>query len=290
MNIVKHRKKYFIFSATIIIIGMIVMMTAGLNQGIDFTGGTLIQIDFGKEIPVSEIREIANTIDTKADIIHAGDENKEVIIKTTKDLDNAQRLEFFNLFADKYSLEKDKLIQSQKFGPRMGTELKEKAFLSLFIATLCMLLYITVRFEFKFGISAVIALMHDALVMLAFYAILRIPVNSSFVAAILTIVGYSINDTIVVFDRIRENRINFKRNQTEELINTSIMQTLTRTINTSATTLLSIIFLYIFGVEAIREFALPLIIGITVGTYSSIFIASPLWYIFVLKFKEKRTA
>lgn len=290
MKVIKHRKKFFILSSVVILVGLIMMVAKGFDEGIDFTGGTLIQIDFGKEVPVAEVREISNALDPNADIIHAGDNNQEVIIKTTKDMNNDERLAFFQKYASKYNLKDDALKQSERFTASIGQELKNKAFLSVIIATLCMLVYITIRFEFKFGLAAVIALVHDVLVMLSAYAILRITVNGSFVAAILTIVGYSINDTIVVFDRIRENIGNFKRNQVEELIDTSITQTITRTINTSATTLMSIIFLYIFGVDAIRNFALPLIIGIAVGTYSSIFIASPLWYEFTMRVKERKSA
>lgn len=288
MNIIKSKKIFFAISLAIILVGLVTMGVKGLNQGIDFTGGTLIQIDFGKEVPVDELRMITDELDAKADIIHAGDGNHEVIIKTTKDLDNKERLAFFEKFATKYDLtEADNLIQSQKFKPSIGGEIRQSAYISIFIATLCMLLYITVRFEFKFGIAAVIALVHDVLVALAVYAVLQIPVTSSFVAAILTIVGYSINDTIVVFDRIRENRKYFKRNAQEELVNKSISQTIVRSINTSATTLITILCLYIFGVEAIQDFALPLIVGVAVGTYSSIFIASPVWYMLTKKFKAK---
>lgn len=288
MNIIKSRKIFFAISLAIILIGLVTWGVKGLNRGIDFTGGTLVQIDFGKEVPVNELRMITDELDTNADIIHAGDGNHEVIIKTTKDLDNKERLAFFEKFATKYDLtEDDNLIQSQKFKPSIGKEIENSAKWSIFIATLCMLLYITVRFEFKFGVAAVVALVHDVLVALAVYAVLQIPITSSFIAAILTIVGYSINDTIVVFDRIRENRKYFKRNAQEELVNKSIAQTIVRSINTSATTLITILCLYIFGVEAIQDFALPLIVGVAVGTYSSIFIASPVWYMLTKKFKSK---
>jgi preprotein translocase SecF subunit len=140
-----------------------------------------------------------------------------------------------------------------------------------------MLAYITFRFELRFGIAAIIALIHDVLFMLSVYSILRIPVNSPFVAAILTILGYSINDTIVVFDRIRENLRLLKKNNFAEVANISISQTLSRSINTSVTTLVTIVALYVLGVEQIREFALPLMAGVLGGTYSSIFIASPAW-------------
>jgi len=149
--------------------------------------------------------------------------------------------------------------------------------ISVIIATIGMLIYITFRFQLSYGISAILALTHDVLFVLAIYAIFRIPLNSPFVAAMLTVVGYSINDTIVVFDRIRENMKHAKRNTYEEVADNSIKQTIRRSINTSLTTLLAITALYVFGVEAIKDFTLPLLTGIMVGTYSSIFIASPIW-------------
>ncbi|MGF7057333.1 protein translocase subunit SecF [Brassicibacter mesophilus] len=279
MNIIGKRNIFFVISLIVIVSGILFAAISGLNYGIDFTGGTLIQIDLGKTIPVDEVREITNEFDTKASIIHAGENKEQIIIKSTLDLKNQERLEVFNKFKEKYNLKDEAFIQSQKFGPAIGKEIQRKALISVVIATLGMLAYITFRFEFKFGLSAIIALVHDVLVAITVYAFFKIPINGSFVAAILTIVGYSINDTIVVFDRIRENLKIMKKDKYEDIINTSISQTIVRSLNTSFTTLLAIVTLYIFGVEAIRDFALPLVVGIVVGTYSSIFIASPVWYL-----------
>lgn len=279
MNIIKNRNIFFLISISIIIIGLAFMMISGLNKGIDFTGGALLQIDFSKEIPVSEIREITDTIDKEADIVHAGEGNKEIIIKTKIDLDNEGRKELFNKFKEKYSLSDKDLVKTEKIGPAVGKEIERKAYLSIVIATIGMLIYITYRFEIYFGLAAVVALMHDVLITLAIYTIFKIPVTSSFVAGILTIVGYSINDTIVLFDRIRENVKYMKKEKYDTVVNKSISQTISRSINTSFTTLLAISTLYIFGVDSIKDFALPLIVGILAGTYSSIFIASPVWYL-----------
>lgn len=287
MNIIRNRNKFFLISLAIIVVGLVMAIVSGLNFGIDFTGGTLLQIDFGKKIPVSEIREITDEFDKNASILHAGDNKEQVIIKTTLDLDNKDRLEIFKKFKEKYNLNDEAFIQSQKFGPSIGGEIRTKALLSVIIATIGMLIYITFRFEFKFGISAIIALIHDVLIVLSVYAIFKVPVNSSFVAAMLTIVGYSINDTIVVFDRIRENIKIMKKDKYEDIINKSISQTIVRSINTSFTTLLAIVVLYIFGVEAIKDFALPLIVGIIAGTYSSIFIASPIWYLLKTRVSDR---
>lgn len=280
MNIIKSRNIFFIISTLIIVAGLVMAAVNGLNVGIDFTGGTYMQIHLGETIPVDEIREITNEFDPNATIIHSGVDRESVIIRSTLDLNNAKRLEIFNIFAEKYNLEAETdLLGQGSFGPAIGREIQNKAFLSVIIATLGMLAYITFRFELKFGISAIVALIHDVLIALAVYSLLRIPVNSSFVAAMLTIVGYSINDSIVVFDRIRENLKIMNKDKYEDIVNKSVSQTIVRSINTSFTTLAAVVCLYIFGVDAIREFALPLIVGVIAGTYSSIFIASPIWHI-----------
>ena len=273
----KKTKIWFGLSIAIITMGLIMGMINGLNMGIDFTGGTMMQFNLGQEIKVDEIKDVIADFALDADIIHAGQDKHEIIIKTKADLNNNERQEIFNAFKEKYNLVDEDFLLAEQFGPTIGEEIRNKALLSIAIAALGMLAYITFRFEVKFGVAAIVALLHDIFIVLSIYAIFRIPVNSSFVAAILTIVGYSINDTIVVFDRIRENVKFMKKATFEEIADTSINQTIARSINTSFTTLLSIITLYVLGVDAIRQFALPLIAGIATGTYSSIFIASPVW-------------
>lgn len=287
VNFIQRRNIFFILSALVIVCGLIYGLSTGLNYGLDFTGGTLLQISLGKTVPVEDIRKITDTFDTKASIIHAGEGKEEVIIKSTLDLDSQERNEVFAKFKEEYGLEDDALIESQKFGAAIGSEIQKKALLSIVVATIGMLIYISFRFEVKFGLAAIIALLHDTLVVLAVYAVFNIPLDSTFVAAILTIVGYSINDTIVIFDRIRENLKLMKKDKYEDIINTSIKQTLSRTINTSFTTLIAIVTLYVLGVDAIKDFAFPLIVGVIVGTYSSIFIASPVWYLLKTKLKDK---
>ena len=291
MKVIENRKIFFGISLAIIILGIIMTGVNGLQKGIEFEGGTLIQINIGKQIPVDEVREITNEFDKEAHIIHSGNEKDEIIIKSKMDLSNAERNDVFEKFKEKYNLKDEDLVLSIKFGPTMGKEIKKKSFLSAAIAVVAMLIYITWRFEFKFALSAIIALVHDVLITLSVYAIFKIPINSSFIAAILTILGYSINDTIVIFDRIRENNRNSRKESHDEayyikLIDGSIRQSLARTINTTLTTLVTIILLYVFGVEDIRILAFPLIVGVISGTYSSMFIASPLWYL--LKKNEKK--
>lgn len=277
MNIIKNKKIFFGISLAIIIIGLSLSLVRGFNLGIDFTGGTLIEIQMNDYIETSEIREITDTFDNSASINHIGEERDIVQIRTIESMNNEARLNVFNQFKEKYSLTENEPLRSEQFGPAIGREIQNKAFLSVIIATIGMLIYITIRFQFSYGIAAIVALLHDVLIVLAVYSIFRIPVNSPFVAAMLTVVGYSINDTIVVFDRIRENLKTAKRNTYDIVAETSIRQTLTRSINTSLTTLLAITALYILGVESIKEFTFPLLAGITIGTYSSIFIASPTW-------------
>jgi preprotein translocase subunit SecF len=185
----------------------------------------------------------------------------------------------FKDIKDKYKLEDKDLISQQTIGPAVGQELRQKAMLAFVLANIAMLIYVAIRFEFKFGAAAILAIVHDILITVSVYTIFQIPINSSFIAAILTIAGYSINDTIVIFDRIRENEKKMRRIDSKEVANISITQTMSRSINTTLTTLITIVSVYIF-VPAVREFAFPLTIGIACGAYSSIFIASPLWVMF----------
>lgn len=277
MNTIKNRKIFYCISLIIIIIGLVMMATKGLNYGIDFTGGTSIQIKIGKVLTVEEAREVMNQYDKDASIVHVGKAKDEIIIKSNKDFNDNEINEIIDKFMDKYDI-KEKEFQSEKFESTMGNEIKKKALISSLLAALGMLIYITWRFELKFAIAAIIALLHDVLIMLSVYAIFRIPANSAFIAAILTILGYSINDTIVIFDRIREETRLNPRQSVEDTINHSIKKSLTRTINTSLTTLVAVVVLYIIGVEDVKVLALPLIFGIISGTYSSLFIASPIWY------------
>ncbi len=277
LNIMKHYKLWFAFSGAVILLGFVMMLLNGLNLGIDFTGGTMMQVEIGKEVSVNEISDVIASFKLNPEIVHSGVDKTEVIIKTKASLNNDMRKEVFGALKVAYGLEDTALKSAEQFGPAMGKEIRNRAIMAILIASVAMLVYISVRFETVFGIAAIIALLHDITFLIAIYAIFGITVNSSFIAAILTIVGYSINDTIVVFDRVREN---VKREKTKEhfdIINTSITQTLSRTINTSFTTLLVIGSLYVLGVTSIKEFAFPLFVGISVGTYSSVFIASPAW-------------
>jgi preprotein translocase subunit SecF len=284
LKIVERAKIWFGFSIIITIIGMSALILNGLNLGIDFKGGTMVSIGIGKAFAIEDVRQIVSKYDPQAQV-QAITEGNEVSIRSNT-LTDEQVQQMFTDIKGKYQLEDKALISTDRIGPSVGNELKKSALISSLIAIIGILLYVTIRFEFKSGLAAIIALAHDVLITISVYSLLQIPVNNSFIAAILTILGYSINDTIVVFDRIRENKKLGKYGDFSTLINVSITQTMARSINTVLTTLITITSIYLLGVPAVKEFALPLIIGIISGCYSSIFIASPLWGIFERKQKR----
>jgi SecD/SecF fusion protein len=279
VSFMKHKKIFYIVSVAVIVLGLSVGMIRGFNYGIDFTGGTMFNINMGTEAQVSELRDVLKSSGINdAEIVHAGKDNNEVIIKTVQALDSDAREVVLNNLFEKYNLTEDSVLSVEQFGPSVGDMLKANAVKAVIIASIGMLIYIIIRFEWKFGLAAITSVVHDVLMLIAFYGIFNVTVNNPFIAAVLTLVGYSINDTIVVFDRIRENLGIMKKNKLDELIDTSIKQTLVRSLMTSLTTVLAIIPLYILGGETIRQFTLPLIVGIVAGAASSIFIASPVYY------------
>ncbi|HNT03145.1 MAG TPA: protein translocase subunit SecF, partial [Bacillota bacterium] len=224
-----------------------------------------------------------------ATITHAGQNKDQVIVRTKINFDNEKRAEIIKAFSDKYSIESNN-ISFETIGPTVGKELAMQSLIAVMLAFAGIMIYVSFRFEWRFGLASLSALIHDTAMMVAAYAVFQIPVNSTFIAALLTIIGYSINDTIVIFDKIRENLKNehSKKIDYDNLVNVSVTQTLARSINTSLTTLITIFALYFLGVPAIRDFAFPMIIGIVSGCYSTIFIASPLWVILRRRFKVSR--
>ena len=279
VKFVENRKKFYAVSACVIIIGLGFALFRGFNYGIDFTGGTMMQIEMGQEVSIDEVKETIAEFDLNPTIVYASDNHSQVIIRTIKDLKSADRTAVVNTLQEKYGFTDDDVLASEQFGPTVGRDLRQNAIKSILIAAAVMLVYIRFRFKtWKYGLAAVAGLAHDVLVTLSIYAIFRITINNPFIAGILTVVGYSINDTIVVFDRIRENSKFFKRKQNAELINTSVNQTLSRSIMTSLTTLLVMIPLFVMASSELRAFLIPLMIGVFVGTYSSVFLCSPLFY------------
>jgi preprotein translocase subunit SecF len=283
LKIIEKTKIWFTISIILIVIGLGSLFVKGLNFGIDFNGGTVVTIEMGEKI-MPETKAEIDTIIQKYDKNATSNTSNETQIEIkSNSLDESTTKDLFEEIKTTYSLEDTALLSQSNVGPSVGKELKDKAIKALLIATLAMLIYIAIRFELKFGIAAVVALAHDILITIGVYALFNVPVNTPFIAAMLTIVGYSINDTIVIFDRIRENTKSMKEKSITEITNISVTQTLSRSINTVATTLFTIVCVYVF-VPSVRDFTFPLIVGILSGAYSSIFIASPVW---VLLKKQK---
>lgn len=287
-NVMKNAKVFFMISAFMILVGLGFMFVKGLNYGIDFRGGTIVNIELGQQFTTDEIKQITNNYDKSAEITYSGDNKTQVVISTKEDLSEQQRKQMFEDFKEKYNLDASALISIDKVSASIGSEMAMQSIWAIVAVVIGILIYVSIRFEFLFAISAIVCLFHDVMIVISVYAIAQIQVNTPFIAAVLTTLGFSINDTIVVFDRIRENRKRYGKNDYTSLVNDSVNQTLRRSINTTATSLIAITALYVLGVSEIRDFALPLIIGFVGGTYSSVCIASPLWVLLQEKFNRKR--
>ncbi|MDA8096018.1 MAG: protein translocase subunit SecF [Desulforudis sp.] len=273
-HFIRLRKYWYIFSLLILIPGIISLGVRGLNLGIDFTGGNLLELDFKQAVSVQEVRSSLADINLERSVIQRSDEDQ--IIVRTGVLTEAESESLITYLEEQFGLEE--VLRNEKVGPTIGQELTQKAILALFAASVLMMLYISWRFEFKQGLAAIAALLHDVLATLGLFSIFYIEINSAFVAAILTILGYSINATIVIFDRVRENLKDAKKgDKLEDVVNTSLWQTLARSINTTLTVMFMLLALYFLGGATLKTFILAMIIGVTSGTYSSIFFASSVW-------------
>jgi len=271
-NFIKNRKIAYTISAVIILVGLISFIFHGFNFGIDFIGGTLLQLKFDKSVSTAEIRKVLGEFNLSQSTIQKLSENEFVI--RTENIDSEKRKEILSVLKEK--LANPEVLRMEAVGPVIGEDLKRLSLYALFFAFIGIILYVTLRFEFKFSIVSILALLHDCLIVLGIFSLLRKEITIQVVAAILTIIGYSVNNTIIILDRLREN-IKFKtRDIFENLINLSINQTLTRTIFTTLTTIFPILTLYFFGGIILSDFALALLLGMVAGTYSSIFISSPL--------------
>lgn len=266
-NIIGKRKIWYAISCLIILAGLVSFFIQGLNLGIDFKGGNYMQLTFEEPVNVTELRSLVGEYVEQTPLVQEENSDETYIIRTevmTEDNVNALMTDIENEFGA-YSIDRNEVV-----GPTIGKELTRSAILALVIACVLMLVYITVRFKFLFGVSSIITLVHDAAILLAFCSIFQLEINSSFIAAILTVIGYSINATIVIFDRVRENQPNYKIDNLDNMINDSVNQTLARSFNTVLTTLLTLFALLFFGGETTRTFVLCLIIGIAAGGYSSV--------------------
>ncbi len=281
LHFIKYKKIYYGISIAIMVVGLVCGIVRGLNYGIDFTGGTMIQMDMGKTVKISKVEDAIADYKLDPEIIYSGENNDQIVIRTIKSLDSDERAEVIASINEVFGTTEDDVVEQELFGPSVGKELRNNAILATLLAAVCMFIYIRLRFsQWKFGGAALLGVLHDVLIVIAFYAIFNITINNPFIAGILTVVGYSINDTIVVFDRIRENLKIMRTADTATLVDKSITQTLGRSLMTSATTLIVMVPLLIMAGEAIREFVLPLMVGIIAGAYSSIGICSPLYYDF----------
>jgi len=283
LNVIKSKWICLGISLVIILAGVVSFFIQGFNLDIDFTGGTTITVDMeGKTFDIADAEKlISDTLGFKASNVQKADGNLLINISADgKALSPEQRESLFAAIKTKYVLSETNDPSFDSIDPTIGKELRQSAILSCIIALILMLAYITFRFDLSSGLAAVLSLAHNVFVLLAIYTIFQLNINTTFIAAILTIVGYSINATIVIFDRIREIGRKVRKTPFSAIANMGVNETVTRSIFTSVTTLLTIVVLYVIGVTSIKEFALPIIVGIIVGTYSSIFIASPLWAMF----------
>ncbi|WP_408956647.1 protein translocase subunit SecF [Natroniella sp. ANB-PHB2] len=267
------RKIWMSISAVLIIIGIVSLLTQGLNLGIDFAGGTIIEFGFEDRVETQEINEILAEFDLEERSVVQQVEDNGILIRTDE-LAHEELTSLQNRIQEEFPTAT--MLRTDVVGPTIGEELSRGALLALLVASIAIVIYISVRFEFKFAMAAIIALLHDILIVVGLFSILGRQVNQPLIAALLTIIGYSINDTIVIFDRIRE-KLNFasKRETFEESANTAVVETLPRSINTSITTLLPILAILFLGGTTIQNFMIALLVGMLAGTYSSIFIASP---------------
>lgn len=287
INFVEYSKYGLIFSIFLTIGAFVLFFTKGFSLGIDFAGGSSVQLRYEGKAPLAQIRQILEATDGfKGSQVSEYGSFEEVLIK----------IPYTNLFMGKNlnTILEDTLSPTGKFeirkldtvGPKVGNELKQKGFLSLFLATLAMMIYVSFRYEWRFALASIIALVHDVIVTAASVIVFNIDLNLEVVAALLTLIGYSINDTIIVFDRIREKMLIDKNNDIVEVINEAISNTLTRTLLTSLTVFFVVLTLYLFGGENIVGFSLPMLVGVVFGTYSSMFVAPKLAIVFGFNIQE----
>ena len=287
LKVIKNRKLYLGISTVMVLISLISLFTIKLNLGVDFKGGELIQLKYSKKIDQNAVNSTLNSLigkipQMKAKRVQFSDTDNTVIIRTEQ-MSGTQKAKVMSEL--KQNTGKFEVVKNETVGAVIGKELTANAFQALLIGSILIIIYITVRFEFIYAIAGIVALIHDVIIAFGVITMLRYEIDTPFIAAILTILGYSINDTIVVFDRIREN---IKKNRSGrnkvtmsfgEVIEKSINQVFTRSIYTSLTTLFSVIVLLILGGDTLKTFSMTLFVGMLVGTYSSVFVASPLVYI-----------
>ncbi|WP_295160107.1 protein translocase subunit SecF [Selenomonas sp. AE3005] len=295
LDIAGRSKIWFAISTVVIVAGIICMCVRGFNFGIDFTGGTIIDLKFARPVAIAEVRSSLAKFGMEGATIQLSGAQSDVtaaedVMIRAADMEEEQRKEV--MAALKSDVGDYTVMREEKVGATIGGELITNAVLALVVSWALIIAYVAYRFEWRFGVAAVLALIHDILIVLAVFSFTGRQIDSSFIAALLTIVGYSINDTIVIFDRIRENlKLHFRRGgDVVKLVNTSVFQTLTRSLYTVFTVMFTTFALYFFGGETTKDFAFALLVGFGCGCYSSIFIASPLWIVFRKMGDKKKVA
>ncbi|WP_193556992.1 protein translocase subunit SecF [Salicibibacter halophilus] len=292
IDLIKHRKTYFTFTMLIVLAGAVLLSTLGLNLGIDFESGT--RVDLMAEEPLTE-EEIENELAeiglAADDITLAGENNEQASVQFIGDLDQEESLELQGHFDEAFGHEPNISTVS----PQIGRELAINALIATGLASLGIVIYVAIRFEFLYGLAAITALLYDAFFVISVFSLMQLEINIPFIAAVLTVIGYSINDTIVTFDRIRENVRKEEQEKNIEdfdqlagIVNKSLLQTLTRSINTVLTVLFAAVAIWLLGSEAITSFAFAIVIGLVAGTYSSLFVAAQLWLVWKNKHIQKQ--
>ena len=288
----KSRRIFLIFTAICFVLGLATICIRGFAWDTDFIGGTSMQINIGHTLSRDEIDEIASITESiinkkVSSVQKTGDGGTQVLIKCTE-IDTETRDKVFEALKERFSLSDADRLSVTSVGASVSADFRRSGIISVSLAVALMLVYITIRFDFRSGLAAVLCLTHDLFFMATAYALFQLPMNSNVIAALLTILGYSINATIIVFDRVREN-VKLNPNSTfDDNVNLSANQTLLRSVNTTITTLLTIIIIYLLGVQSIKQFILPLIVGVIAGLYSSVCLAGNIWAL-LQKFKGKKT-
>jgi preprotein translocase subunit SecF len=275
IDFLKPRKIAFIISAVLIVVSLVSLATRGLNFGIEFRGGVVIEAGFPESIDLPPIRSALEAAGFDRTVVQHFGSSREVTVQLLAEegMDASQTRDRIMQVLRTVDARAE-LRRVEFVGPQVGRELAEQGGLATLFALLMILAYVSFRFQWKFSLGAVAALVHDVIITLGFFALIQLAFDLAVLAAVLAVIGYSLNDTIVIFDRIRENMLKMRRKSTEEVMNASLNQTLSRTIMTGVTTLMVLLALYFLGGEAISGFSIALIIGVLVGTYSSIYIAS----------------
>ena len=286
INFVSQFKKANIISIIFFTISILFVFFKGLNYGIDFKGGTLIELRTEKTIKASSIRDTLSSMNLGDVNVKKFGKDGDYLIKVEQKESNNNKFipEIKKKLTDNLNAEID-FRRVENVGPKVSAELLESSIIAISLALAAMLFYIWIRFEWQFSVGSIIALFHDVVITLGIFSLLSLEINLSIIAAVLTIVGYSMNDTVVIYDRIRENLFKYTKISISDIANLSINETLARTIITSATTLFALISIYILGGEILRGFSFAMILGVIIGTYSSIFVASPVLKFFKVSYK-----